>query len=313
MSKNLCTIFKAIDELITAKVDGNGIVVEYNNMFDAYCPTNTGGKTRKNGEEGQCIGYSETVISAFIQLQESFKSDNGQDKLERDKLAQYAILWLCYKINQHPSINYGIDDIYKNFAEYRYWTSKYNKYIEQIKKYMDIKDMSKLYEAFILLCNMYTEIDANKSNCTKCSQKASEFVKKFEILNDDSNNTEGSSYTQLLHALSNDYDNFKKTCCKGQSSNFPSLPQISPKKSFVQNPIEGPGNTPGQTSTQNSDVTISSSSIANKLIPSLLICSIPIFLGIAYKYSLFGFDKRFHRQYLREKLKKIKKKMASYV
>ncbi|SCL83744.1 Plasmodium variant antigen protein Cir/Yir/Bir, putative [Plasmodium chabaudi chabaudi] len=309
MSKEVCKAINDIDKLITAKVDGDGIFVEYNNMFDAYCPTNIRMQDRKNDDEGQCSGYSETVISAFIQLQESFKSDNGQEKLEKDKLAQYAILWLSYKINKHPIINYGIDDIYNNFAKYRYWTSKYNKYIEQIKKYMNIKDMSKLYEAFILLCNMYTEIDANKSNCTKCSQKAHEFVKKFKILNDDSNNTEGSSYTQLLHTLSNDYDNLKKKCANCQSINLPTLPSIKPKKISPPNSVESYGKTPIDNSVQVSDVTTSNSSIASKLIPILLIFSIPIFLGIAYKYSLFGFDKRLQRKYLKEKLKKIKKKI----
>ncbi|SBW38133.1 Plasmodium variant antigen protein Cir/Yir/Bir, putative, partial [Plasmodium berghei] len=47
--------------------------------------------------------------------------------------------------------------------------------------------------------------------------------------------------------------------------------------------------------------TSSSSSIKNKLIPVLsIIVAVPIFLGIFYKYSLFGF---------RKKCKKIKKKI----
>ncbi|SCL86521.1 Plasmodium variant antigen protein Cir/Yir/Bir, putative, partial [Plasmodium chabaudi chabaudi] len=106
-----------------------------------------------------------------------------------------------------------------------------------------------------------------------------------------------SSYNQILPILSNGYDKFKKKCNNTQSSNFPPLPTTK----TTQNVVEI------------SEATSSSSSVASKLIPALLISSIPIFLGIAYKYSLFGFDKRFHRQYLREKLKKIKKKMASYV
>ncbi|SCL94317.1 Plasmodium variant antigen protein Cir/Yir/Bir, putative, partial [Plasmodium chabaudi adami] len=76
-------------------------------------------------------------------------------------------------------------------------------------------------------------------------------------------------------------------------------------KSSTRNTVEA--------SVQLSEYKPSSSSVASKLIPALLVFAIPIFLGIAYKYSLFGFDKRLHRQYLREKLKKINKKMASYV
>ncbi|WBY57650.1 PIR protein [Plasmodium yoelii yoelii] len=53
------------------------------------------------------------------------------------------------------------------------------------------------------------------------------------------------------------------------------------------------------------EVASSSSSIASKLIPILsILVAIPIFLGIAYKYSLFGFRKRGQKQHLRENLKK---------
>ncbi|CAD2086703.1 CIR protein PIR protein [Plasmodium vinckei lentum] len=58
-----------------------------------------------------------------------------------------------------------------------------------------------------------------------------------------------------------------------------------------------------------SEFTSSNSSTSSKLIPVLSIfVVIPIFFGIAYKYSLFGVDKLFQRQYLRGKLKKNKKK-----
>ncbi|VTZ67124.1 CIR protein [Plasmodium chabaudi chabaudi] len=312
MNKDLCDVIKGIDDLIEVEVKAEGIETIRDELFNTYCPTNKGGKMRQQGQDGYCIGYSETVISAFIHLQETLKNNDSQKKLDRDKLAQYAILWLSYKINQHPNQTFGTNDIYNNFKQYGYWNRKHNNYIEQIKKYVDIKDMTKLHEAFILLCNMYTEIDENKSNCTKCSQKASEFVKKFEILNDDPNHIKDSPYSQILLTLSKDYDNFKNCCNKkkGESCDFPSLPQISPKKSFAQNSLESPGHTSGH----NSEDISSKSPMANKLIPGLLIfAAIPVFLGIAYKYSLFGFDKQRHRQYLREKIKKIKNKMASYV
>ncbi|SCL86187.1 CIR protein [Plasmodium chabaudi adami] len=308
MNKDLCDIIKGLDDLIKVKRNEEGIEIIRNTLFDTYCPTNNEAKKRQEGQGGKCIGYSETVISAFIYLQETLKSNYSPEELESDKLAQYAILWLSYKMNQHPSVSSGINDIYNNFKKYNYWNLNHNNYIEQIKKYVDIKDMSKLHEAFILLCNMYTEIDENKSNCTKFSQKASEFVKKFEILNDDLNHIKGSPYSQILLTLSKDYDNFKNCCNKkkGESCDFPSLPPIKPTKSSTRNTVEA--------SVQLSEYKPSSSSVENTLIPVLSIfVAIPMFLGIAYKYSLFGFDKRIHRQYLREKLKKINKKMASYV
>ncbi|VTZ67338.1 CIR protein [Plasmodium chabaudi chabaudi] len=310
MNKDLCDVIKGIDDLIEVKRNTEAIEIIRSTLFDTYCPTNNEAKGRKDGQEGHCIGYSETVISAFIHLQETLKINYSPEELERDKLAQYAILWLSYKMNQHPSQKFGTNDIYNNFKQYGYWNRKHNNYIEQIKKYVDIKDMTKLHEAFILLCNMYTEIDENKSNCTKCSQKASEFVKKFEILNDDPNHIKDSPYSQILSTLSNDYENLKKNCNDAQSSNFPPLPPIKSTKKSAQYSLESSG----LTSMQSSEVTSQNSSIASKLIPVLSIfVAIPIFLGISYKYSLFGFDKRRHRQYLREKVKKIKNKMASYV
>ncbi|SCL84244.1 Plasmodium variant antigen protein Cir/Yir/Bir, putative, partial [Plasmodium chabaudi adami] len=78
-------------------------------------------------------------------------------------------------------------------------------------------------------------------------------------------------------------------------------------------PAEDSEKLSAHTTALNPEATPSSSSIASKLIPALLIFAIPLFLGIAYKYSLFGFDKRLQRQYIREKLKKIKKKMTNYV
>ncbi|SCL84343.1 Plasmodium variant antigen protein Cir/Yir/Bir, putative, partial [Plasmodium chabaudi adami] len=84
-------------------------------------------------------------------------------------------------------------------------------------------------------------------------------------------------------------------------SDIPTLIYIKVPKSSAQDQAESFG------------VTSSSSSIAKTLIPALLIFAIPIFLGVAYKYSLFGFDKQLKRIHSRENLKKIKKKMNRYI
>ncbi|CXH19895.1 Plasmodium variant antigen protein Cir/Yir/Bir, putative [Plasmodium berghei] len=65
---------------------------------------------------------------------------------------------------------------------------------------------------------------------------------------------------------------------------------------------------PEQASAQASEVTLSSSSIGNKLIPVLSIFgAIAFFLGIGYKYSLFKSRKRSRKQHLREKVKNKEK------
>ncbi|SCL83256.1 Plasmodium variant antigen protein Cir/Yir/Bir, putative [Plasmodium chabaudi adami] len=275
---------------------------------------------------GQCIGYNEIVNSGFISLLEKFNNfDNGRN-LESERRVQYAILWLGYKLNQYSNTNFTIlNDFYTkiedNVKYIRHITGNetYKSYKDNIDKKEDLMNMSiniisKFYEAFEILCKMYTACNENNQKCTNCLKEAQNFAKKYEELNGDPNNIEDSSYTQILSTLSNDYEKLKKECSNGQSINFPSLPNITPKKSSPKKSIESYGQTSIDNSVQVSEATASSSSIANKLIPGLLIfAAIPVFWGIAYKYSLFGFDKQRHRQYLREKIKKIKKKMNNYI
>ncbi|SCL83777.1 Plasmodium variant antigen protein Cir/Yir/Bir, putative [Plasmodium chabaudi chabaudi] len=294
MSKKVCKAIKDIDKLIVLKQGVSGVSIEAKQSFEAYCPN-----YKKLGK-GVCNYYSDIVISAFITLLKSFVNDNGEGNIESDKFTQYAILWLSYKINQHPNINDGINYIYDEIRSDDGWISDYNNYIEQIKKFMDIKDMSEFYDAFEILCKMHTEFDEEAKKCENCSNYAEDFVKKFEKLNENYSNTDGSSFRQILCTLSTDYNNLKNDYDKN-CSGYSDIPQLSEIK------------TP-PSSLHDFEVTSSSSSIASKLIPVLSVfVAIPIFVGIAYKYSLFGFDKRRHRQYLREKLKKIKKKMNRYV
>ncbi|SCL95896.1 Plasmodium variant antigen protein Cir/Yir/Bir, putative [Plasmodium chabaudi adami] len=305
MLKNLCDAIKGIDDLIKVEVEGDGSISFTDEMLNVYCPRNIRGQHRKNeikGEKGQCFGYAESTISAFITLLETFKSDGYEENLEENKLAQYAILLLSYKMNQNHNISAGINNIYNMFHTNDYWNTNYNNYIEQIKKLMDIKDVSKFYNLLKLLCDIYTELDDEATNCTNCLEEAKKFAEKYNELIEDSNNTEGSSYRKMLSALSTDYNCFKKKCNDNGCNDIPSLLSIHPTKKYVEFSVDI------------SEATSSSSSIAGRLIPILSIfVAISLFLGIAYKYSLFGFDKRIHRQYLREKLKKIKKKMNHYI
>ncbi|SCL91303.1 CIR protein [Plasmodium chabaudi adami] len=315
MSKEVCKAFKDIDELIKVKKIGKETHIENNEILNSYCPSHV------SGEGGQCIGYNELVNSGFISLLEKFNNvDNGRN-LESERCFQYAILWLGYKLNQYSNKKVTIlNDFYNNIEDnvkyIRHITGNkiYKNYKDHIDKKhdlmnMNIKTILKFYEALQILCNMHNEDKEKNTDCTSCSQNAEKFVESFKELNDDSNHIEGSMYSQILSTLSNDYDNFKKTCCNGQSSNFPSLPTINPQKRSPQKFLESPGHTYGQNS---EDISLKSP-IANTLIPVLSIFAVPIFLGIAYKYSLFGFDKRLHRKYLREKVKQIKNKMNHYI
>ncbi|VTZ69959.1 CIR protein [Plasmodium chabaudi chabaudi] len=151
-----------------------------------------------------------------------------------------------------------------------------------------IKDISKIYDAFKSLCNMYNGFDDDDSDCTKNLNDAKKFVEKYKILlNNNDTDIEGSLYCQILSILSTDYYNFISQCYEKKvgCDKFPSLPDCS-----------------RCSSTKNALISI-----------TFIFVAISIFLGFAYKHSLFGFGKRSQKQYLREKRKKIKKKVYNYI
>ncbi|CAD2100678.1 CIR protein PIR protein [Plasmodium vinckei petteri] len=256
---------------------------------------------RNNSGNYKCQNYLENASSGVIYVLKTLKE---KCNLEYDKLAEYAILWLRYKLNQNAKFNNTkLNDFYTNhIKKNRYYNNKikdndndsltYKEIIDTKKELMDFKEMTKFSYPFKLLLLLYDKNNKKRGNCDH-SDDAKKFAKEFDKLNKDSNHIENSSYNKILSIISNDYGNLKKKC-----DNFPSLPKIEPKKNYEQ--ILG----------QTSEGTSSSSSISTTLIPALSIVSvIPVFLGISYKYSLFGIDKLFQRQYLRTKLKNVKKKM----
>ncbi|VTZ68997.1 CIR protein [Plasmodium chabaudi chabaudi] len=279
---NLCEAIDQIDEKITLDTNGSKQLFHYNTGSYPYCINGEGGTQ-------ECFSYEVIVSSLFIKMVNHFMKG---DDLKNNKLAEYAILWLCYKLNKKKENEISnLNDFHnkyikgnENHIDKINGAGSYNSYKNIInnKKYLntiDIKEMSKFYVPLKSLCKLYTEYSKKKKNYTTCSQDAQDFAKHFEDLNQDSSITENISYREILSSLSIDYDDFKNECAKNCSycNDIPTLSEIK---------------------------TPPSSSIASKLIPVLLTCSISFFLGIAYKYSLFGFDKRRQRQYLRENLKK---------
>ncbi|SCL86757.1 Plasmodium variant antigen protein Cir/Yir/Bir, putative [Plasmodium berghei] len=214
---------------------------------------------------------------------------------------------------------------YKNTINGVEGCNNYDDLIYKKNELMNITNekLSKFYAPFKSLCNMYNEFNENKKDCTNCLNDAKEFVEKFNELNKDYNNGKDSPYNQLLSTLSTDYDNLKNKC-NGNSS-FPPIETIQSSgqssEQTSKQTVETSDQSPEQTSKQNpeqtvqileqiSEVTSSNSSIGNKLFTVLSIFgAIAFFLGISYKYSLFGFRKRAQKQYLREKIKNIKKRM----
>ncbi|ETB57026.1 hypothetical protein YYC_04878 [Plasmodium yoelii 17X] len=209
----------------------------------------------------------------------------------------YIIIWLKFKLNQisHHEIN-EIKNYYNNYIENntdytncnendndccstlkdQLGHDTFKEFIKENEYFMDMDNISNFYYAFKLLCNMHTECNASSPDCNQISQDGNEFAEKYKKLNDDSNNTDGSSYSQILSILLNDYDNFKKKYKDAQCCKALSLPTIEQKKIIVKGSEE--------TLVHNSESIAQSPSIGNKLFIVLSIfAAIPIFLGIAYK------------------------------
>ncbi|CDU20338.1 PIR protein [Plasmodium yoelii] len=218
-------------------------------------------------------------------------------------IVEYIMIWLSYMLTLKENNSSSVSHLQHFYDTYINGSGDYKQSINGVKdnsSYMDllnkknyflnidIKDISKLYDAFQSLCKMYTGFDENMSNCTNCLQYAKKFAENIEEINKKPNIVNNSSYKQILYTLSTDYYNLKNNC-----KNCSSFPEIETSIYALT-----------------SEDASSSSSIASKLFIVLSIfAALPIFLGISYKYSLFGFRKRFQKLKLREKIKNIKKRM----
>ncbi|VEV54552.1 CIR protein PIR protein [Plasmodium vinckei vinckei] len=301
-SYDLKKVYKEIFTISNYCVESKGQLTVNSNhkSIHDYC------NSWRNSGKGNCDCYLQLASCGFIYLLENLKKYG----LDDDKLAEYAILWLSYKLNTAPeNCDMNLNNFYTEYIEKNnYYNEKikdngsttYKGIIDKIKVLIDIKEISKFNDIFYTLFFSYFVIDYNNFECTNYLEFANKFVQYFQNLNNDPKNIEKSSFSQILSTLSNDYNNLKNIY-ENKSCKIQSIPKINPKS-----PVENSGQMLGETP----EATSSSLSILKTVIPGLsTFFVIPVFLGVAYKYSLFGIDKLFQRQYIRNKLKKTKKKM----
>ncbi|ETB59026.1 hypothetical protein YYC_03318 [Plasmodium yoelii 17X] len=289
MDNTMCRRFDTLRNYLPDELDKTALELESLSSLNNYC---------SNGESGEtkCKTDLDKINAGFLWLFDQLFVKNKKDDIN---IAEYIIIWLSYKLNQktYEGIN-NLNDFYnkyiKNNTHYINCNNDggdpskslkgitgYNNYKEIIDKKKELFNinseyMSKFYDAFKTLCNMYTELDANKPNNKNYLDCAKKFVEKYKKFNDDSSIIGDSSYKQILSTLSNDYNNFKEFC-KSSSIDCSDIPQLPDIKK---------AQTPVQDSEQIFEATSSSSSITNKLIPVLsIIVAIPIFLGIFYKVN----------------------------
>ncbi|CDS44223.1 YIR protein [Plasmodium yoelii] len=306
MDKDVCSNFILVRTKFPDTLDSDGnYQIKDDEHFKKYCDKEKCNYPLEKVNAG-CLYF----FNEFFGSSDLFKSVAKSNI----NIAGYIMIWLSYMLNLKKSVE-GITNVKHFYDTYIKSGEKYINNIANVSEYSSYKELvdkndyflsmdkiiiSKLYDALQSLCNMYNEFNANEPNCDKCLEKANEFVGKYEKINEDPNNTNSNSYRQVLCTLSNDYDNFKKKCKDIKCSNSSSFPTIEKNKI--------PVNCPERTVQISDDA--SSSSIANKLFIVLSIFgAIGIFWGISYKYSLFGFRKRFKKQQIREKIKNIKKKI----
>ncbi|SCL83227.1 Plasmodium variant antigen protein Cir/Yir/Bir, putative, partial [Plasmodium berghei] len=239
MDAEICKNFLLVRTNFPDQLDSDG---EYkfkdDGHFKKYCSGNN------------CSSNLEKVNAGCLYFFDEFFKDSSVFKSVANSnidIVDYIIIWLSYMLNlkendynnslNHFYTTYINNEKYKNPIDGVEAYSNYKNIIE--KKHdltkMNIKDISKFYDSFILLCEMYTAFNDDNKNCTNCSEKANKFVEKYKELN--SNNNKGSSYDKILSTLSTDYNNLKNKC--SDSSSFPSIEttQISVKGSeqTVQN------------------------------------------------------------------------------
>ncbi|SCL84014.1 CIR protein [Plasmodium chabaudi chabaudi] len=319
MNEDMCKIFKVVWEDFpdTLDSDGNYNFIS-NDTYKDYC-ANDNCETDIDKINAWCLCLLNLIFG-------SFESFTGHANSNMNNV-QYILAWLSYILTRKP--NEEISNLKKFYEKYIESGDGYETSIEGVSDYyssyknlidqkidfmnMDVNYISTFYEAFKILCSMYNDINNDIPDCSNNFTKAKELADKYQNL---LNNNKDSSYSQILSTLSTDYINFKSYCaekCGGCRELPANLDAVTSRYSMGSSGLSH-GQDKAETPGQGSEDTSSSSSAASKLIPVISIfVAIPILFGVAYKYSLFGFDKRVHRQYLREKVKKIKKKMNRYV
>ncbi|VTZ80336.1 PIR protein [Plasmodium yoelii] len=281
MNKEVCEKFKSIWDFFSDTLDEGEYKFKEKNFLDSYC------------NNYKCEGDLDKINAGFYFLLNQFfwSSESSYNVQNNINVVDYIIIWLSYMLNlkstQDDTIT-NLNNFYKVYIENH---QRYKSFIEVINKKKELMNISndkvsKLYNLFKILCEMYTKIDEDKKKCNNYLNDDNEFFDEYRKLLTDSDTDNGNSYyNQLLSTLSTNYNKLKNEC--KQISSF------QPKETM-----------------QSSEDTSSSSSIGNKLISVLSIFgAIGFLLGISYKYSLFGFRKRAQKQYIREKIKNIKKRI----
>ncbi|VTZ78721.1 PIR protein [Plasmodium yoelii] len=283
MNKEVCEKFDNVWEAFPDELGTNG---EYQfkttNFLDSYC------------YNSECSSDYGKINAGFLYLLNKLCGVSGlfnSCETSNINVVEYTMIWLCYMLNLKSTKDDNITNLNNFYNTNIKNHNNYSSFIELINKKKELMNISKdkvskLYNLFKILCQMYTKIDEDNKKCNNYLKGDNEFFVEYQKLLNDSDTGNGNSYySQLLSTLSTDYDKLKNECEQILSSKPKEI-----KQSYEDTP--------------------SSSSITTRLFTVLSIFgAIGFLLGISYKYSLFGFRKRFKKQQIREKIKNIKKRI----
>ncbi|EAA18751.1 putative bir1 protein [Plasmodium yoelii yoelii] len=297
MADVLCREFESIWKLFSDELNDSKEYYFQKRTFNKYCPNNNC-ETNIDKINAGCLW----LFNGFFG---KFGTSNYGDR--HTGVVVCIMIWLSYKLSLNTPDNIiTLKDFYSNhienneeYTKHELNDEKYTSYkemIDEIKDYMDINisHMSKFYELFKPLCNMNT---ANtKQNSSDFLQCANKFIDKYkELLNDDNNN-DNNSYSKILSVFSKYYNYFGSNMFfNNTAKNLPPLPKekTSKKGKVVDSKVTETSVSSSETdksilvtTNSSSDITLSGSSLVNKLIPLLsILFAIAFFGGIAYKVN----------------------------
>ncbi|SCL87058.1 Plasmodium variant antigen protein Cir/Yir/Bir, putative, partial [Plasmodium chabaudi chabaudi] len=135
MAYAVCGAINVIEKLITVKEEDSRVYFYPNHLLKAYCNV-------KERGTGVCFSYAEIVSSAVLFLLKLLEIDyHYEDDLKNAKLAEYAILWLSYKLNKYSQKGITkLNDFYTQHIEKnKYYNVEITKSSDK-KTYKDIID-----------------------------------------------------------------------------------------------------------------------------------------------------------------------------
>ncbi|SCL91190.1 CIR protein [Plasmodium chabaudi adami] len=220
MIKEVCEAINEADEILVFDPESESYKFT-DDILKVYCPA------PKKWEKGRklCDSDGLKLSSVFIALLEYFRGVD-EEKLEGDKLAEYAILWLSHKTKQNSSILFGIDDIYDLLIGNNIWITEHRKYTDNKKDMMNIfyTYLNNLYTLLKEICKTVTKC-SDRSNGEECLKNAKKCVNLYQhfVKEGPKYHTYCSPYCTVLSNLKNDYEKFREKYNKDTENKLPEL------------------------------------------------------------------------------------------